>query len=138
MPYKIRYSSFVVSASVGALLAASLAAAPATAEEALNACDTATVTAAEAKRVAQGWMDELGYSLNTAASYAYRIGEAECVDGRWKVSVSFRPDPNRLYQWKAGVVLVNRHTAEIEKPNSIKTLSLIKITHRSPATSSRQ
>ena len=60
-------------------------------------------------------MGELGYSLNTAASYAYRIREADCVNGRWRVSLSFRPDQNRLYLWKPGVVLVNCHTGEIEQ-----------------------
>ena len=138
MPYKFRYSLIVASASVGALFAASLAAAPATAEEMLHAGDTAIVTAVEAKQAAQGLMGELGYSLNTAASFAYRIGEVEFVDDQWQVSLSFRPDRNRLHQWKAGVVLVNRYTAEIEKPDFIKTLSLINITHRSPATSSQQ
>ena len=122
MPLKIRYPLIVISASVGALFAAPLAAAAATAEEMLDACNTATVTAAQAKQVAHGLMSELGYSLNTAASFAYRISDAECVNSRWRVSLSFRPDPNRLYQWKPGVVLVNRHTAEIEKPDSVETL----------------
>ena len=103
-------TSLIAILGIVGLLSASAAAAE---QVAADPCDSALVNEKEAKRIASSFMQDLGYTRSdTIAGTRFRIREANCVNGQWRVraslSAGFSPD-------RETVVLVNCHSGEIEE-----------------------
>ena len=89
----------------------------ATAAEQVTAdpCNEAVVTEQEAKKVANSFLQEQGWAtwVEDTTMTRFRIREANCVNGQWRVGVTFSRRVGYL-DGKKGVVLINCHDGAIE------------------------
>ena len=89
----------------------------ATAAEQVTAdpCNEAVVTEQEARSLANSFLQEQGWTkwVNDTQSTRFRIREANCVNGQWRVGVTFSGRVDYL-NGRKGVVLINCHSGAIE------------------------
>jgi hypothetical protein len=84
---------------------------------AADPCDSALISEEQAKGTASSLMQELGWDRSgsfrsSAMGTRFRIGEANCVSGQWRVSVTLSRGKAPSM---AAVVLINCHSGEIEE-----------------------
>lgn len=81
-------------------------------EEKSNPCAGAAIGGEQAKEIAAAYLDELGYQrLDLDSDWHFRLGDAACVNGQWRVKVELGPSAEIR---KKRMVLVNCQTGEIE------------------------
>lgn len=91
---------------------------PAGAADTEDPCATATYSERQARRIVRGHLRDIGYRSRTSgrrstSSPTYRITDAACRDGKWRVAVILRENSSEpLWQ---DVVLVNCHTGAVER-----------------------
>ena len=113
--YGLRFSASLI-AVLGAIFLFSASAAVAE-QVAADPCDSALINEKEAKGTASSLMQELGWDRSgsfrsSATGTRFRIGEANCVNGQWRVSVTLNRGKAPSV---AAVVLINCHSGEIEE-----------------------
>jgi hypothetical protein len=78
-------------------------------------CNEAVVTEQEARSAANSFLQEQGWAwwVKDTATTRFRIRKANCVNGQWRVGVTFSRRVDYLNGSK-GVVLINCHSGAIE------------------------
>ena len=83
----------------------------------VDPCNEAVVTEQEAKILASSFLQEQGWArwveFKSTATTRFHIREANCVNGQWRVGVTFSRHVDSLDSNEA-VVLINCHSGAIE------------------------
>jgi len=81
-------------------------------------CDSALINKQEAKEIASSFMQEQGWErwsqFRATATTRFRIREANCLNGQWRVRVAFSRRTGSSHI-RRGVVLINCHRGVIEE-----------------------
>ncbi len=77
-----------------------------------DACDSALISAGQAKGIASAFLRDMGYGSGRTALLRYDARRAICLHGQWRVSFKLSHAASRA---EKAVVLVNCHSGEIEE-----------------------
>lgn len=88
-----------------------LSPADAEAQQATDPCLSALVSLEQAKGIAGSFLREQGYGTRSTRLLRFGIRDAECLNGKWRVSLDLSHGRSRSQR---AVVLVNCHTGAIE------------------------
>lgn len=105
-------SGLLLSACVGAILAAAaMSGAAAQDQAAMDPCDTAVVDATQARGIATSYLRDMGFDNRPTALTRFGVRGVICRNGQWRVSVNLSQAQSRA---EHAVVLINCHTGAIE------------------------